>query len=418
MTVAPRDPHLLLLGAADAGEMRDRLAAAAARADGAGYGELGEVAEEAGASLPEASRVRAAVLARDCHTMTARLAALAERLRDGAAARGFLAERGAFLGFGDRPGRIGFLFPGQGVPVYTGPGAIGDRFPETAEPFAAGGVAEHRKDVPPELVQVAVIACSLSALRVLDLLGIRAEVGVGHSMGELTAYHWAGAVDEPVVLRIARAGETVTRHAGADGTMATVLGDGDVFARALEGTGAAVAAHNSPTQRVVSGKVDAVEATLDRARELGARVFRLRVTGAYHTPLMVDAIREFQDLVAREPMEPLRRRVISTVTGEPIGPDADLRSLMARQFCEQVRFVEAATAAARECDLLLEAGPGKMLSGLAGEFLDKPVVPLRAGAASAHGLLEAAGAAYALGAPVRLGRLVPLPQPLAHPAVR
>ncbi|MEA2474947.1 MAG: enediyne polyketide synthase, partial [Thermoleophilaceae bacterium] len=221
---------------------------------------------------------------------------------------------------------------------------------------------------------------------------------------------------EGAIMRIARSGATVTAHADAGGTMATVLADEHTFNRALEGTGAAVAAINSPTQRVLSGRVEAVEEATERARELGARVFKLRVTGAYHTPYMIDAIRDFQAQVNSETLTTLRRRVISTVTGTTVEPDEDLGSLMTRQFCQTVRFVEAATEAARDSDLLIEVGPGKMLSGLAAEFIaGTPAIPIRAGAASAYGLLEVAGAAYAAGAPVQVGRLFGTASPAGQP---
>ena len=406
----PRDPQLLVLGAADREGMRRRLEEVGSRAAGATPDELDALAAELARELPESPAVRAAALVRDANTLGQRLGNLERWLDED---DGFRGARGSFLGAGDRA-RIGFLFPGQGVPVYTNAGALGERFPSSRVPFAGVGLPERREDVPPGLVQIAVIASSLAALRTVRELGIEADLAAGHSMGELAALHWGGAVEEESALRIARAGESIVAHANADGTMATIFADDATVEEAVAGTGAAVAAYNSPTQRVVAGTRDAVEATATRARELGARVFRLNVTGAYHTPLMLDAIADFQGDVAEESIGPLRRRVVSSVYGGPLASDTDVQDLIQRLFCEPVKFVAAAEVAAAESDLLIEVGPGKMLSGLVSEFTDTPAVPIRAGAASAYGLLEVAGAAYAAGAPVRVARLFEAPEAAAR----
>jgi enediyne polyketide synthase len=80
--------------------------------------------------------------------------------------------------------------------------------------------------------------------------------------------------------------------------------------------------------------------------------------------------------------------------------------LLARQIREPVRFVEAATALATRCDLLLEIGPGRMLTGLVRELPSAPLaVAVRAGDRSPRGLVEGAAAAHAAGARVRVDAL-------------
>jgi len=79
-----------------------------------------------------------------------------------------------------------------------------------------------------------------------------------------------------------------------------------------------------------------------------------------------------------------------------------LRALLYRQVTSPVRFTEAMAAAAREgLDLVVEVGPGTVLSGLVTEWIESPVVALDAGGASLKGLLQAVGAAFALGAPIK-----------------
>ena len=100
-------------------------------------------------------------------------------------------------------------------------------------------------------------------------------------------------------------------------------------------------------------------------------------------------------------------------------PDADVRGLLLRQVTSPVRFLEAMAAAAEGIDLWIEAGPGRVLSGLAAGWVRAPVVAIEAGGESLRGLLRAAGAAFALGAPLEPAALFdgrcsrPFPIPLA-----
>ena len=100
--------------------------------------------------------------------------------------------------------------------------------------------------------------------------------------------------------------------------------------------------------------------------------------------------------------KPVTRSVLSTVTGGALPGDADLGELLVRQVREPVRFSAAAGQLAATADLLIEVGPGRVLSGLAaGIAPDVPVIPLDTDGASLAGVLSATAAAYVLGAPVR-----------------
>ena len=105
--------------------------------------------------------------------------------------------------------------------------------------------------------------------------------------------------------------------------------------------------------------------------------------------------------MAREPIVGPRRPIVSSVTGAPLPTDADVRALLLRQVTSPVRFLEAMGAAAVGIDLWIEAGPGRVLSGLAAGWIRAPVLAMEAGGESLQGLLRVAGAAFALGAPLR-----------------
>jgi enediyne polyketide synthase len=188
--------------------------------------------------------------------------------------------------------------------------------------------------------------------------------------------------------------------------MANIEADEQAFSAIVDGADVAVACFNSPRHRVISGTTDAVDAVISRAREKdGARVVRLRVVGAFHSPLMRETVPVFERDLGKVAFKSLQRPVYSTVTGTEIKPDDDLQALLVRQMVEPVRFLDAAREAAEEADLLIEVGPGRMLSGLVSEFTDVPAIPLRVGHSSPQGLLTAIGAAHAIGVDVRVDLL-------------
>jgi len=126
------------------------------------------------------------------------------------------------------------------------------------------------------------------------------------------------------------------------------------------------------------------------------------VSHAFHSPSVAPAAEGLGAYLAGVTFQPLARRVLSTVTSDALPPDTDLRDLLVRQVLEPVHFHEAARLMAADVDLMLEVGPGRVLSGLAADIAPgTPCVALDTDSASLTGLLAAVAAAYALGAPVR-----------------
>jgi enediyne polyketide synthase len=392
-------PALALLGGEDAAALARQLDALVGAPDA-----LADRARRLAASPPTDAPLRAALVATPA-TLGARAATLREWLADGDRAAPQLRHaRGVFLGRAQRPPRLGFLLPGQGAPATADAGALGEAFPQVATVYAA---ARLPRELPPERVQQAVVAGSLAALRAADELGLAAELAIGHSLGELTALHWAGALGERALLGAAQArGEAMTLHASAAGAMASVVAETDVLAALLNGEDVVVACANTATQQVVSGPVAAVERVVRRARSAGVRAVRLPVVGAFHSPLVAPAVPVFARHLAELELAPLRRTVVSTVSGRALSPEEDLRALLARQIVAPVRFHEAVRAAAPHVDLFVELGPGRILGGLLREIDGAPpAVSSRAGEGTLDGLLEVAGAAHAAGVRVRAQRI-------------
>ncbi|MGH6959463.1 MAG: acyltransferase domain-containing protein, partial [Dongiaceae bacterium] len=244
------------------------------------------------------------------------------------------------------------------------------------------------------------VTASLAGLRVLRQLGVSASAAVGHSLGELTALHWAGAFDEAALLRIARArGRAMAELGSPTGAMAAIAARSAEVQPLLDHR-LSVVGFNSPRQTVVAGEADAIAAVIEAAKARGLSAVKLNVSHAFHTSLVAAAAPELDRYLAGETFAASGRAVFSTVTGARLPVNENLRRLLTRQVTSPVRFLEALAAADAEVDCWLEAGPGQVLCGLAAECGAKPAFALDAAGASMKPLLQAMGALFALGAPV------------------
>lgn len=191
----------------------------------------------------------------------------------------------------------------------------------------------------------------------------------GHSVGELAACAAAGVMAPEVTLRLAV--ERGRRMAAMqEGTMAAVLG---LEAETLTGLcaevggGVVVANLNAPGQVVVSGPAAAVAELLRRARAAGARrVVPLRVSGAFHSPLMAEAAAGFARVLDSVPMSAAAVPIVANVDAEAVSDPAGIRDRLRRQMVSPVRWTESVDRMVRlGAEALVEVGPGGVLSGLA-----------------------------------------------------
>ena len=401
LLASAQDCELFLFGAWDGAELGRRLESLLTYADRISRSELADLAARLEREVGRA-RVRAAVVASSPAELAQRLRALKALLEAGTATRVGAAD-GVFLGRAPGAPRVGFLFPGQGSPARADGGLWRRRFDCVRELYARAAAEEWGGDsTQTEVAQPAIVTASLAALRVLARLGVAARVAVGHSLGELVALHWAGALGEDALLRVARArGRAMARVASPPGAMLSVGAGRAAVEEVLNGERVVIAGLNSPAQTVLSGEAAGIESVMRRAQARGLRCVRLPVSHAFHSSLMGPAVPALSERLADEEFRPLARAVVSTVRGRRLAPGEDLRALLREQLTAPVRFTEALGVAEGEgVDLWLEVGPGHTLGGLAGESGATPVISLDAGGASLQGLLRAAGACFALGARV------------------
>jgi enediyne polyketide synthase len=403
LMTSAQDAELFLLAAHDRRsllEQAQRLSRFAARIS---LAEMADLAAALQAALAESdaamTTIRGAIVASTPEELAARLQTLSAWLLTDIDSK-VDAQAGVFCG-SSHQARIGFLFPGQASPVYLDGGAFSRRFAAVRALYSRSLLSPPGNSAATEVAQPAIITATVAGLRLMDELGISAVVGVGHSLGEVAALHWAGAYDEAAALRIARArANAMNRASSAPGRMASIKGDRRQVEALLNGDPLVIACLNAPEQTVVSGAATALAHFVARIQAQGHAATVLPVAHAFHSPLLASAVPLLAGELSGEAFCKVRHKVISTVTAAPVAPNENLRELLYRQLTAPVRFIEAANAAAAEADLFIEVGPGRVLTGLAGEFINKPVVAIDAGGHSLQGLLSAVAAAYVLGAPV------------------
>ncbi|MGM1064310.1 acyltransferase domain-containing protein [Saccharothrix sp. Mg75] len=387
---APRTgAEVLLVDAPDHAPLRRVLTGLVELLAGADRARLADLAGSLAAEL-SGHPVRAAVVAATPEEARERLSRLAALVEAGETAV-FAPDEGLFLDRRAEPPRIALLFPAQGP--RGGAGGALDRFP------AAAGVL---RAADPGNGQDRVVAESLAVARVLESVGVRARVAVGHSLGEFTAFAWAGALDaeRAVALAAARGRAMADAGDGAGGMAVLLTGAERATALAL-GEDVVVAGFHGPHQVVLSGAADALDRVCAAAEDDGVPAFRLGVPHAFHTPRVRAAADAVAEVLAGVEFGPVAREVVSTVTARPVAADADVRGLLHEQVLAPVRFHQAAERAVAGADLVLEAGPGRVLTDLVAEIA--PAVRALAtdtADPSSASLLTAVAAAFALGAPV------------------
>jgi [acyl-carrier-protein] S-malonyltransferase len=301
---------------------------------------------------------------------------------------------------------LAFLFPGQGSQA-VGMGAdLADAFSAAREVYqevddALGQkLAKLMRDGPEdqltltENAQPALMAVSLAVMRTLEKefgVGVdRAAFAAGHSLGEYSALAAAGAISLADTARLLKLrGQAMQRAVPVgEGAMASLIGPKTDVTLAEEAAAAGslhgvcvVANDNNNGNVVISGAKAAVDAAIEKAKELGARAIPLNVSAPFHCPLMQPAADEMAAALMQATIVAPRAAVVANITARPTLDPEIIRGLLVEQVTGRVRWRESMLWLAQEGGVtrFAEAGAGKVLSGMAKRIApDAEAIPLNA----------------------------------------
>jgi len=277
--------------------------------------------------------------------------------------------------------KIAFCFPGQGS-LEAGMGReIALAVPEAMEVYRraseASGLdlvrlcfeAPEEELVQTDVQQPALVATSLAVLAALRAEGYEPDFVVGHSVGEFAALAAVEALSTDDAIMLVRERGLAMAEAAREnpGSMAAILGLKDEVVESLCARIANVwpANYNCPGQIVISGQNPSVDECCTEAEREGARrTVKLRVSGAFHSPLIERAAERLRPAIERARINDPIAPFVSTVTAK-IEPAQRMAALLVDQLTAPVRFTQAARELMRQgVKVFVEVGPGNVLTGL------------------------------------------------------
>ena len=404
LLVSNQESEVFVFGASSVPELLNKVQALLPTVKLLSLGDFVDLAADLSQKLVlESTQIRAAAIASTPETLSDRLNALVEILHQNPPKEGEIRinqQQDIWISNHVHKNRLGFVIPGQGSQQLLMARVLVERYPWARELVAqadqwiceAGGEPISSLIFRPldradseeietwkralsetQVAQPAICLASILYARYLGNLGIRPSVLGGHSLGELTAFHLAGAFDEANLIKLATLrGRAMMASVEQPGAMVSLACTEQVAKTLIERvSGYVVIANiNSLHQIVVSGEEQAVLKVMELASQQEIMVKRLPVSNAFHSRLVTASA---QQIINSEYIPQLlgetELNIISSVRDAVIAKGINLREHFSCQLLAQVDFVRLAQQMQQTCDLMIEVGPGGVLSGLVKDIL-------------------------------------------------
>lgn len=259
--------------------------------------------------------------------------------------------------------RRAIIFPGQGSGGGDGSGevreAVRARVGDAQTPY-----------------QLSVFASSVDLFYRLRAAGVEADVVAGHSLGEYAAAHAAGSIGLEDAVQLVAERDRLMSEAAAEnpgGMVALIGADPAEVVRAAEAAdGVVVAANfNTPRQTVISGEKGALEAV---AESVGGRRVELKVAGAFHSPLMLEASRAMSALLADTALRDPEIPMVGAMDGRVLTTAGEVRLALSNQMLSPVRWVAVMERlSSLGVEEIVEAGEDGTLTRMLRDFRRKDI---------------------------------------------
>ena len=221
-----------------------------------------------------------------------------------------------------------------------------------------------------EYTQVAMVTACLAMTRAVESMGLHADMTAGLSLGEYCAIAVAGGMCDLDAIHTVRSRGIFMEHAAPEGSgaMSAVLGmDASVIENVLNGReGVSIANYNCPGQLVISGSIPGIDAACEKMLAAGAkRALKLKVGGAFHSPLMEPARAELAAAIEATPIHKPSCPVYQNVSTKGETNPETIKANLIAQLTAPVRWTQSVqNMIADGADHFIELGPGAVLQGL------------------------------------------------------